>query len=271
MSTTHLELNACTEYMHSHRGNGKLGLLCLTAQPEVIDELSSVKCTLPPNPVQHHTMQENTTGLQITNILRFHKEQFEEYLKHDLVDKALKSFLIAALDESCIRSLHHKHAGHAKVTTLQMITSLHDTHSRIMSKALKENKKRLHQTYDPSMPFETLIVQLEDTVDFAAAGKSPYTTKKIVTSGNNLIHETGTYYAYCKDWGGATNHRAKLGQFQEILQQCQPRFARISSHQLNQSHYNWMSRQCSQLRAGSSPASALEAMSNLAVEISEDK
>ena len=69
------------------------------AHPSVLDKLSNVKFTLLENPSQHPNATENATEPQISNIRRVHKEQFEEYLQCDLVDKALKSLFIAAVDE----------------------------------------------------------------------------------------------------------------------------------------------------------------------------
>ena len=73
-----------------------------------------------------------------------------------------------------------------------MITHLHEPYGRITPNALKENDQRLHQDYDPPLPFETLVDQIENAVEFASAGKFPYNANKIVTADYNLIHETGT-------------------------------------------------------------------------------
>ena len=78
-------------------------------------------------------------------------------MQYDQVDKSLKSLLIEDVDEAHIRSLRHEYVGHAQVTTLQMITHTCDAYRRITHNALKENDKRWHQVYDPSLPFETLI------------------------------------------------------------------------------------------------------------------
>ena len=118
ISVAHLELNTCAASVHSHRGNGKLGLLDLTMQPDVLDALSSVKFVPPTNPGQHPTIPDKVTAPQITNIRRVHKEQFDEHLQCDQVGKALKSLLITAVDEACIRCLRNKHVGCAQVTTL---------------------------------------------------------------------------------------------------------------------------------------------------------
>ena len=83
------------------------------AQPEVLDKLYSVKLILPVNPGQHHNTPENSIGLYITNIRRVHKDQFEEFLQYNFVDKAFKSLIIAAVDESHVRTLCNKHAGNA--------------------------------------------------------------------------------------------------------------------------------------------------------------
>ena len=52
-------------------------------QPEVLDALSSVKFVPPTNPGQHPTIPASAIGLQITNIRRVHKEQFDENLQYD--------------------------------------------------------------------------------------------------------------------------------------------------------------------------------------------
>ena len=75
-----------------------------------------------------------------------------------------------------------------------------DTHARITANALKENDKNFHLAYDSTSPFENLIDQMENAVDFTSTGKSPYTPKHVVTAACNPIHESGAYGTYCKDW-----------------------------------------------------------------------
>ena len=50
------------------------------------------------------------------------------------------------------------------------------------------------------MPFETLVDQVENAVDFAAAGKAPYSTIQIVNAAYNLIFSTGAFTEYCREW-----------------------------------------------------------------------
>ena len=80
IAVTHLKLKTCAASVHSHRRNGKLSLLALTAQLDVLDTLSSVKFVPLTNPCQHPTIPDKSTAAQITNIYHIHKEQSDKYL-----------------------------------------------------------------------------------------------------------------------------------------------------------------------------------------------
>ena len=60
----------------------------------------------------------NSTGPQIADIRRQYQEQFNEFMTYTNTDKALKSQLIAAVDEKFIRSKRNKYIGYVNVTTL---------------------------------------------------------------------------------------------------------------------------------------------------------
>ena len=62
--------------------------------------------------------------------------------------------------------------------------------TRITPNTLKENYNRSYQAYRLSLPFENLVDQAKDEVDFALTGKYPCKDKQIATSGHNLTHET---------------------------------------------------------------------------------
>jgi hypothetical protein len=54
--------------------------------------------------------------------------------------------------------------------------------------------------YDPSMPLETLIIQIDDAIDYADAGGDPFTTVTIVNTAYAVIHKTGLYNFSCREW-----------------------------------------------------------------------
>ena len=88
------------------------------------------------------------------------------------------------MDEGCIRRLLHKHIGYADVEKLEILTHLCDTYSRVTSNYLKKNDKHL--------PFENLIDQVKDAVDYTSVGKSPYTPKNAIST-YNIINEPSAH------------------------------------------------------------------------------
>ena len=178
------------------------------------------------------------------------------------------------MDEAYIRCLRHKYVGYAQVTTLQILTHLHDTYGRITPIALKENDQRLHQAYDPSLPFEILVDQVEDAVEFASAGKSPYTPKQIVTAAYNLIHETGACESCCKDWRSLTALEQNWDHFKRFFSKANRDIREsqvLSENQVTARGYQANSANAEFDQALDHESSALEAIANLAVASSEDK
>ena len=56
-----------------------------------------------------------------------------------------------------------------------MLTHLYSTYERITEGYLGENSNRMKHSWDPNQPFEVLIDQLEYTINYVAAGNTPYT------------------------------------------------------------------------------------------------
>ena len=195
-----LKLNANAASIHSNRGNGQLGLLFLTVKPAVYDTQSNTQFIAPANPGQSPVIPANSTGPQITELRRQHKEQKDEFMRYDQADKALKSQLIGAVDEMYIRTLRDKYILYAKKTTLQILTHLYDNYARISQLELKENDHRMNEEWDPNQPIEVLYDQIEDAVEFASAGKAPYTTPQVVNNAYNLVSNTGLFEEECKKW-----------------------------------------------------------------------
>ena len=140
---------------------------------EIYNTKFTVTFDPPTNPGQKPTIPTGSTGLQIAVIRRRHKDQFDEFQTYQQAEQTLKTILIASIDEACIRSLHDKNNGYANITTLQMLTHLYNSYTRIFQFDLEENDKRLKQQWDLNQPFEFLIGQIEDKIDYAAAGNTP--------------------------------------------------------------------------------------------------
>ena len=117
-----------------------------------------------------------------------------------MTDKALKSLLIAAVDEAYIRSLWYRYIGYANITTKEMLAHLYLAYAKISDGELEDNDKRMRADYDMNQPMEVLIKQTDNAVDIAAAADNPYSAEQVVTADYNLVFKTGMFAGNYKMW-----------------------------------------------------------------------
>ena len=93
--------------------------------------LSSTTFVPPTNPDPNPNIPRGSTGVEISSLRRNHDQLLEEFNQYDQADKALKSLLVAAVEDIYLHSLCHKYIGYVNVTALQMIQHLYDTYAMI--------------------------------------------------------------------------------------------------------------------------------------------
>ena len=171
----HLKLNPNAVSVQSNLGFGTLGLLFLTVLPAIYTTLSTTAFFPPVNPVPKPSISTGSTGAVIADLRYHHTEATKIFAEYENTDKALHQLLLVSTDELYVRSLRQKYIGYGKTTTRALINHLYSSYANISSSALQDNDKRLRAPYDINHPFETLIDQIENTVDYASAGDTPYT------------------------------------------------------------------------------------------------
>ena len=117
-----------------------------------------------------------------------------------MTDKALKSLLIAAVDEAYIRSLWYRYIGYANITTKEMLAHLYLAYAKISDGELEDNDKRMRADYDMNQPMEVLIEKIDNSVDITAAADNPYSAEQMVTVAYNAVFKTGMFADDCKMW-----------------------------------------------------------------------
>ena len=75
---------------------------------------------------------------------------------------------------------------------------IYSTYANISASALQDNDKRLRAPYDSNHQFETLIDQVENAVDYASAGDTPYTPAQVVGIAFQLVFQTSLFNYDCK-------------------------------------------------------------------------
>jgi hypothetical protein len=73
-------------------------------------------------------------------------------------------------------------------------------HGRITAHDLAENFTRFKTAWDPNSPFETLIEQIDDAVDFANAGGDPLSDQQQINTAYTLVFNTGVFSDACRKW-----------------------------------------------------------------------
>ena len=187
LAEIHLKLNTNAASVHSNLGNGLLGLLFLPVSPAVYNTQSATPFIPPENPGPTADIPAHATGPQIAEIRRQAEAAATLYKEYDATDKALKSLLLSAVDETYVRSLRDRFIGYANVTTLQMLTHLYTAYANISEGNLEGNDSRMKTDWDPNQPFEIWIDQIDDTIDMAAAATNPYTPQQVVSIAYNLV------------------------------------------------------------------------------------
>ena len=196
----HLFLNANAASIISHLGNGRLGLLYLTVQPAVFNTLSAVLFVPPTNPGPTVTYPAGATQHIIRAADIAHATATRLFQQYDATDRALKQQLLGAVDDMFVSALSDPHVGYANVTTLQLLTHLYATYALITDGDLESNKEAMAATYDVNLPIETLFKRIEECVQFAAAGNTPFTAPQVVSTAFRTVQKTGMYTDDCKIW-----------------------------------------------------------------------
>lgn len=192
-----LKTNAAS--ISTHLGGGNLGHLALCVTPEVYATLSPTPFAPPQNPGPIYNPPAGT-GAVIAAAERLFNERSRQFHLYNNTDKALKRQLLEAVEPTYLRAKENRITGFANVTTLDLLTHLFFTYGRITPSDLEENDKKFKKQWDTNQPFEALIDQVEDAVDFAAAGQAPYSPAQIVANAYNLVFNTGMYPEACRDW-----------------------------------------------------------------------
>ena len=196
----HQKLNANAASVQSNLGCGTLGHLWLTLKPEIYNTLTATVFDPPRNPGAQPEIPERATAPQIASI-RFNFEADQRvFQKFTNVEQALKSQLLAAVDEVFIQSLRNKYVGYANHTTKEILAYLYDSYAKITPTSLEANDKKLREQLDPAQPLEVFFTRIEECQEFASAGNTPYTPAQVLNVAYQVLFASGVYADGCKEW-----------------------------------------------------------------------
>ena len=199
VNEVHTKGKANAASISSELGGGAHGLLGLTLSPTTYFQLTGNHFVKPANP---GTIPLNVIGTAaaMTETVRQHKEYLRVFRLVENTELSLKSQLIDTFEETYFRGLRNRHTGFLGITYLDMIVHLYNNSGLTSALDIIESKKRMDKLYDPSEAIETYFDQIEDAVEFAEAGNSPFSDTQIVTKAFIQIFSTGLYKDECRTW-----------------------------------------------------------------------
>ena len=110
---------------------------------------------------------------------------------HDLLD---------VFKEIYLRGLRDRHTGFTGITYMQMIAHMYTNYGIITVADIMKNEKHINAPYHPSIEIESDLNQVEDAIEFAEAGNSPFSTTQITTKAFIQFFSTGLFRDEYKAW-----------------------------------------------------------------------
>lgn len=217
IAALNLQLNVNASSITSHLGDGKHGLLALTITPEVYATISDVLFEAPMNPGPNTPLPDNATQHQIIESNRQHDECQRIWMQFTTTDNILRQQLIGAIDNIYLRAKSNVHTGYANIPTLELLTHLYNVYGNIQDHDLIKNDQEMKKAYDPNLPIEVLFDQIDRGIDFAAAGKSPYTNNQILYIAVNLIQTTGVFPEAYREWNRKVDEDKTYARFKQFM------------------------------------------------------
>jgi hypothetical protein len=80
------------------------------------------------------------------------------------------------------------------------LTRLYTHYAKITPANLDKNDVAMKQQCDVNQPIEVMYKQIDDAIEFAAAGQSPYTPAQVINTAYQLVFRTGIFADDCKIW-----------------------------------------------------------------------
>jgi hypothetical protein len=193
------ELNSNAMSVHSNFGGGRHGHLTLTIPAPRYLAITNDAFPPPVAPPVNPVIPAAPTAA-INEALRQHQEHVRTFRQYHDTDKALVRCILAATPSTYVDALCDVDFGYANVTTLQLVTHLHDTYGALTPADRDNNLARMQTPWSPPTPIEVLFQQLEESQRFALAAAEPIADTVLTRIGYQIIIKTGMFADGCRDW-----------------------------------------------------------------------
>jgi len=141
------------------------------------------------------------------HLLRF-EETRSRYKMYVNITKAITKKISETINELYLRKIFSEYVGLNDRTLMQIYKHLIDNYGDIDEASLESNRLRMLEPWESAQPWEAFEDRIEKCMEFAAAGKDPYTNVRVVNIAYNLVMASRLLPEQCKKWR-AKDHKDK--------------------------------------------------------------
>ena len=156
--------------------------------------------TVPAFPGAVASVPNGTVSLAERNIREKHASDLKQYNLCNAISNALKKIIINVIDDEHLEALNHAITGYANVEVHQMVSHLFKTYGRFTSGQLDGARAKAGETWDPSVPIQSLFSKIKKCADLLEAAEEPLSDKQMVRYGYDAVLKTGCFSDEMKKW-----------------------------------------------------------------------
>eukprot|EP00957_Ditylum_brightwellii_P007471 565168-Ditylum_brightwellii.AAC.1 len=101
------------------------------------------------------------------------------------MQELLKVQLQEAVDDAYIRQLKNKYTRYLGVSICDLLDHLLDRYSKITAADIASNNEQFLEGRNMDQLIDIYFTKIDDSVQYAADGNTPYTAQQIVTAAEN--------------------------------------------------------------------------------------
>jgi hypothetical protein len=123
-----------------------------------------------------------------------------EFQQYNTVQQALKHQIIKTFDPLWLQVIEDDIVAFANVTSRQMMVYLYDSYGGITQNDLVDNNQKKSEPIDPSQPIEKIFRTIQNAVDYANAGHTPFRANQIIAQTYTHLFNSGVLFDACERW-----------------------------------------------------------------------
>ena len=196
-------------------GGGNHGYLGITMTATEYLNVASVEFINHTNPGSIPTIADTATQSQIAMAKEQHKKRLELFKEQRFLERAIRSQVVNAFEETYLIDLKQDHIGYNNVSIPNMFKHLNKYYGKITDADLLANKTNMSKPWDPDTPIQIIYKQIDEGTKFASLVSVHIPDKEKTAIGYQLVHNTGELTAACRDWRKTSDNLKSWTTFKE--------------------------------------------------------